>query len=67
MTILETKKFQNTKNFFFHLLKSVNNKHTLLELMSRRNVHHHPPRERLHPGGETWLSIVERTSASSKM
>jgi len=45
----------------------MNNRHTLFELVSRRNIHQHPPRERLHSGGETWLSIVERTSASSKM
>ena len=51
---------------FLHLLKSVNNKHTLFELMSRRNVHQHPPRERLHSGRETWLSAMEKTSALSK-
>jgi len=62
-----SKFFFKIQNFFVHLLKSVNNKHTLFKLMSRRNVHHHPSRERLHSGGETWLSIVERTSASSKM
>jgi len=65
MAILEAKKFQNTT--FLHLLKSVNNKHTLFELMSRRNVHQHPPRERLHFGRETWLSTMERTSALRKM
>jgi len=60
-----------SKNFkmrtFFFFLKSVNSKHTLFELMSRWSVHQHPPRERLHPGRETWLRTVERTSASSKM
>jgi len=67
MTILETKIFFKLQKSFLHLLKSVNNKHTLFELVSRRNMHHHPPRERLHFGGETWLSIMGRTSASSKM
>jgi len=59
--------FQNTKHFFLHLLKSVSNKHTLFELLSSWSVHQHPPREQLHSGRETWLSIVERTSALSKM
>jgi hypothetical protein len=58
--------FQNTI-FFLHLLKSVNNKHTLFELVSSRSVHQHPPRERLHSERETWLSTMKRTSASNKM
>ena len=69
MAILEAKKKFSKKIYktFLRLLKSVNNKHTLLELMSRRNVHHHPPQERLHSGRETWLSVTEKASALSKM
>jgi len=52
MAILEANFFSKYKTFS-HLLKSVNNKHTLFELMSRRNIHQHTPRERLHPGRET--------------
>jgi len=65
MAILKAKifKIQN----FLHLLKSVNNKYTLFELVSRWSVHQHPSRERLHSGRETWLSTLERTSALSKM
>jgi len=67
MTIIEAKKkIQNTK-LFLHLLKSVNNKHTLFELLSRRNVHQHLPRKRLHSRKETWQNTMERTSTSSKM
>ena len=62
-----SKNFQNTKTFFLHLLKSVNNKHTFFELTSSWSVHPHSPRERLHSGRETWLGTVERTSALSKM
>jgi len=65
MTILEAKKFKMQTFFFF--FESVNNKHTLFELVSRWSVHQHPPRERLHPRRETWLRTVERTSASSQM
>jgi len=54
MAMLEAKKIQNTKPFL-HLLKSVNNKYTLFELVSRWSVHQHPPRERLRFGRETWL------------
>ena len=53
-------------HFFLHLLKSVNNKHTLVELVSIQNVHRHPPRVRLHSGRETWLSTTEKTSASKQ-
>ena len=66
MAILEAKIFK-IQNFCLHLLKSVNNKHTLFQLVSRWNVHQHPPREQLHSGRETWLSTMERTSALSKM
>ncbi len=66
MAIPKAKIFK-IQNFFLHLLKSVNNKHISFELVRRWSVHQHPPRERLHPGRETWLRIVERTSASSKM
>jgi len=66
MTILEAK-FSKCKTFFLHLLKSVNNKHTLFELVSRWSVHHHTSLERLHSGRETWLSTIERTSTSSEM
>jgi len=59
-------KFSKYKNFFLHLLKNVNNKHTLFELVSRWSVHQHPPRERLHSGRETWLGTMERTSASKQ-
>ena len=68
MAILEAKKIlKKIYKTLLHLLKSVNNKHILFEPTSRRSVHHHPPRERLHLGRETWLSVVERTSALSKM
>jgi len=58
---------QKFTKVFLHLLKSVNDKHTLFELMSRWNTHQCPPWERLHSGRETWLSVMERISASSKM
>ena len=66
MAILEAKIFK-IQNIFLHLLKSVNNKHTLFELVTSWSVHQHPPRERLHSRRETWLSTMKRTSASSKM
>jgi len=66
MSILEAKIFK-IQNFFLHLLKSVNNKHTLFELVSSWSEHQHLPRERLHSGRETRLSTMERTSALSKM
>jgi len=66
MTILGANFFQNT-NIFLHLLKSVKNKHTLFELVSRGSVHQHTTGEQLRYGRETWLSTMERTSTSSKM
>jgi len=65
MAILEAKNSQKYKTFL-HILKSVNNKHTLFELMSRWNIHQHPPRERLHSGRETWLSVMEKASSLNK-
>jgi len=53
MAILEAKNFKIQN--FLHILKSMNNKHTLFELVSRWSVHQHLPRERLHSGRETWL------------
>jgi len=35
--------FSKKYKTFLHLLKSVNNKHTLFELMSRWNIHQRPP------------------------
>jgi len=61
-----SKNSQKIQNFFTSL-KSVNNKHTLFELMSRWNIHQHPPRERLRSGRETWLSVMEKASALGKM
>ena len=60
-----SKNFQNTK-LFLHLLKSVNNKHTLFELVSSWSVHQHAPWERLHSERETWLRTMERTSAFAR-
>jgi len=65
MAILETKNF--SKKTFPCVLKNVNNKHTLFELVSRWSVHQHPPREQLHCERETWLNTMERTSTLSKM
>jgi len=51
---------------FLHLLKSMNHKHISFELVSIQSVHRHPPRVRLHSERETWLSTMERTSASKQ-
>ena len=66
MAILKAKIFKNIK-LFLHLLKNVNKKHTLFELVSSWSVHQHPPREPLHSGRQTWLRTMEKTSALSKM
>jgi len=66
MAILKAKFFK-IQNFFLHLLKSVNNKHALFELVSRWSKHQHSLRWRLHSGRETWLSTMERTSTLRKI
>ena len=43
----------------------MNNKHNLFELVSSWSEHQRLPWERLHSGRETWISIMERTSAGA--
>jgi len=61
-----SKNSQKYKTFFYIFWKVWTTNTPSFELMSKWNIHQHPPRERLHSGRETWLSVMEKASALNK-